>query len=405
MLEIFRANYSTAEGNQIEKVYYVDGQEEQRFLADERTFANTGSPESVDYKAICDGRPVTLNYRHRLLTSHRKLVLKEFTCFRDQTLEFVGGINVFVGENGTGKTHAMKTMYAVQKAQSALRNTDFQDELRRLFQVDSLDELISYQAPQHAQAMVTGSYGGSEWEFRIQRGQLHGIAKSPPTVPQPELPIFVPAIDMMGHSRGFVSAANIIELDFDSTCFDLLNYLSTKRKATLSDRRELDAKLREVVDDEIVQEEDGRFFLVNDRGRVSMPMVAEGIRKVATLRKLVENNWIARGTTLFWDEPEANLNPKIMNEVVQALLLISRSGVQVFLASHSYLILKELDVMRAHSDSVRFFSFERTEAGTLVHSSDTYLGMRPNVIEEQYAELYDRQIRKEIDALEQDVVQ
>ena len=75
-----------------------------------------------------------------------------------------------------------------------------------------------------------------------------------------------------------------------------------------------------------------------------MPMVAEGIRKVATLRKLVENNWITQGATLFWDEPEVNLNPKIMDEVVEALLMISRRGVQVFLASHSYVILKELEV-------------------------------------------------------------
>jgi hypothetical protein len=47
-----------------------------------------------------------------------------------------------------------------------------------------------------------------------------------------------------------------------------------------------------------------------------MPMVAEGLRKIATLVQLQRNGWLIPGTTLFWDEPETNLNPVLMDEVV-----------------------------------------------------------------------------------------
>ena len=205
---------------------------------------------------------------------------------------------------------------------------------------------------------------------------------------------------MMGHSKGFMAASNFVPLDFDSACTDILNFLSTKRKTSgTSDmgRQEVEAKLREIVPGEIeIDEQTQRYELVNDRGRFSMPMVAEGIRKVAALRKLVENNWIERGTTLFWDEPEVNLNPKIMDEVVEALWLICRRGVQIFIASHSYLILKELEVQQKHEDSLRYFAFECAHNGTVIHPSDTYLDLYPNPIEEQYAHLYDASIQKEI---------
>ena len=35
----------------------------------------------------------------------QKIKLKNFTVFEDFELEFSQGINVFIGENGTGKTH------------------------------------------------------------------------------------------------------------------------------------------------------------------------------------------------------------------------------------------------------------------------------------------------------------
>lgn len=45
---------------------------------------------------------------------HKSIRLQNFTVFKDLNLKFSPGINVFVGENGTGKTHPMKTLNGFQ---------------------------------------------------------------------------------------------------------------------------------------------------------------------------------------------------------------------------------------------------------------------------------------------------
>ncbi|MDZ7879708.1 MAG: AAA family ATPase [Saprospiraceae bacterium] len=38
------------------------------------------------------------------------LEFTDFTCFDDNKFEFSSGINVFIGKNGTGKTHILKPL-------------------------------------------------------------------------------------------------------------------------------------------------------------------------------------------------------------------------------------------------------------------------------------------------------
>jgi DNA repair ATPase RecN len=46
----------------------------------------------------------------------KTLSIKNFTVFSDVALAFSPGLNVIVGENGTGKTHLLKLGYLFCKA-------------------------------------------------------------------------------------------------------------------------------------------------------------------------------------------------------------------------------------------------------------------------------------------------
>ena len=74
-------------------------------------------------------------------------------------------------------------------------------------------------------------------------------------------------------------------------------------------------------------------------------MVAEGIRKIATLLHLLENGSLEVGDTLFWDEPESNLNPKLIKDVAAAIYFLCQNGIQVVIGTHSYFLLKEIDLI------------------------------------------------------------
>lgn len=50
----------------------------------------------------------------------KHLALHNFTVFKDADLQFSPGLNVIIGENGTGKTHLLKIAYLLSNAWSNL---------------------------------------------------------------------------------------------------------------------------------------------------------------------------------------------------------------------------------------------------------------------------------------------
>jgi len=69
------------------------------------------------------------------------------------------------------------------------------------------------------------------------------------------------------------------------------------------------------------------FFLRNKAGEIEFTLVAEGIRKLALLWLLVTNGVLDKEATLYWDEPETNLNPSMIPLVVEVILELEKLGV------------------------------------------------------------------------------
>jgi hypothetical protein len=95
-----------------------------------------------------------------------RLGLRAFGAFEDVELPFAGGINVFIGANGTGKTHAMKALYAVLKpfeiASGALSlDVRILEKLANVFKPDEgqVSHLIRRPGPGEARIVVEGTAG------------------------------------------------------------------------------------------------------------------------------------------------------------------------------------------------------------------------------------------------------
>ena len=106
---------------------------------------------------------------------------------------------------------------------------------------------------------------------------------------------------------------------------------------------------------------------------------------------------------LFWDEPETNLNPKLFGVVMDILLELQRAGMQVFLATHDYVILEELDLRKRDGDAVAFHSLHREKStGEIAcNTANSYLEVEPNVIAEAFTDLYDREIARNLEGIAQ----
>lgn len=167
---------------------------------------------------------------------------------------------------------------------------------------------------------------------------------------QDKPPVFLPTRELLTLYPGFVSLYETRYLEFDETWRDTCLLLGAPALRGLREGAvaRLIEPLEEQLGGRVVLDANGRFYLYRfNGGKMEMPLVAEGWRKLAMLVRLIATGSLLDKGCLFWDEPEANLNPRLIREVARAILGICEEGVQVFVATHSLFLLRELEIPRA----------------------------------------------------------
>ena len=126
---------------------------------------------------------------------------------------------------------------------------------------------------------------------------------------------------------------------------------------------------------------------------MEMPLVAEGWRKLAMLYRLIATGSLLDEGAIFWDEPEANLNPKLIREVARAILGVCEAGVQAIIATHSLFLLREFEILLAREFqgvAQRYFALHRAPEGVQVAQSDSVAEVEPLLLLDEELEQSDR---------------
>ena len=344
-----------------------------------------------------------------------RIELENFTAFRSLQLDLCPGVNVLVGANGTGKTHLMKVCYAACDA-SRNRGDDFGHKLVAVFLPSrrNLHRLVRRQEGVAGVATILVARGDRQLKASFVS---HLVASKPVslrpstfTADEPDddaeerayksmESVYIPPKEMLSNAPGFRSLYSNREVHFEEVYRDILDraYLPSLRGPIDSDGECLLEKLREAIGGEVAVEGE-EFFLRSEQGDLEFSLLAEGVRKLALLWLLMRNGTLQPDSVLFWDEPETNLNPKLFGVVMDVLLELQRQGVQVFLATHDYVILKELDLRTTSADKVAFHALYHAEDTGEVACATTfsYRDINPNAIADTFANLYDREIDRSL---------
>jgi hypothetical protein len=154
--------------------------------------------------------------------------------------------------------------------------------------------------------------------------------------------VYIPVKEMLSNAPGFRSLYNLRNIHFEEVYADILDraFLDPLKDPLDMDRKKLLEILQKAMGGKITRDHE-EFFLRNKQGKLEFTLLAEGLRKLGLLWLLIQNGTLADNAKLFWDEPESNLNPKLMQTVVEIMLKLQRQGVQIFLSTHEYIILKE----------------------------------------------------------------
>ena len=340
------------------------------------------------------------------------LAVEGFTVFQREEFRFGPGLNVIVGENGAGKSHLLKLAYCMARSLypagrgSGLSGaavdlgTTIAAKLGAVFLPDRLAHLL-HNGKQVAGDGEAGNAGsgnadtgcrvslrftsGDSLSFRFDSADDSSVhVTSQPALPDSGIgaPIYLPTRELISAPPEFASRFHLFGTLFDQTYLDLALALSDplpNRNGNGDDTRlaRLVAPLEEAIGGKLVLRPDcgGRIFLRTVGGDREMTLLAEGQRKLAMLACLILNGSISRQGTVFWDEPETNLNPRLMVGLAQVLARLAADGVQVIIATHSLFMMREIAIQRdrlgaGHRPSARYVSLIATDEGVVMQDGE-----------------------------------
>lgn len=266
-------------------------------------------------------------------------------------LQFCDGINIIIGENGVGKTTILKMIYAALQASLPEKKQGNTQRIAQLFSNNITNAGLLESKNSKGQSYYKVSYGQHTFtqnisgNFILEEG-WHG---------QNIQSVFIPAMEMLSHSQGFLALNQKYKLPFDGTQMDIIINASLPEVWELPDYMEpVLSKISSVIDGIVTMENDIFYILKNNGMKIEFSLEAEGLRKLGLLWKLIRNGLLEEGTVLLWDEPEANLNPELFPLVADILLELERAGIQIFIATHSYNLAKYFELRRNNEKEVQY---------------------------------------------------
>ena len=333
----------------------------------------------------------------------KRLHLQNFTVFADADFEFGPGLNVLVGTNGTGKSHVLKVGYAALNTIYKLsRGAEdgfelkwleqnfrvyLSEKFKGIFQPDrgilgylirwhkaSETSFISVELGESVQSQL--KFGFPHHHERNQVVRIENLSKQP--APEDTVqPVFITAKEVL--TLAWISRLNRDrKLPIDETYPDLLDLLRQIELRQIGKVvMDVVVKIERLLGGTVDLEGD-RFYLLQDNApQIEMNLVAEGLRKFAMLAQLLYNGSLTQKTTLFWDEPEANLNPALLQKLAAILAELARQGFQIILATHSTDLLKEFHILSRQKDAeplpIKYFGLNvRQGEATTVVTTDNF---------------------------------
>lgn len=313
---------------------------------------------------------------------------KNLTTLPNETLVFAPGLNVVVAENGCGKTHLLKAIYALLAVNAGKDLTkeslkkSYADKLMGVFRPESLGRLVKRKQGSGREGCevaltMVDTQQSCEISFASQASSYVKIEHAPSlglSLP----PVYLPTRELVTLCPWFINLYDNYHLEFEETWRDTCSLLGAP--SVKGPRELVVAKLMQPLEEAMggkvfIEPNTGRFYLHQPGQKLEMTLVAEGLRKLAMLARLISTGVLLEQGYLFWDEPEANLNPKLIKTLARVILSLAAQGIQIFIASHSLFLLRELEILardeKEYADVARrYFGLSMGEEGTVLEQSD-----------------------------------
>ncbi len=345
--------------------------------------------------------------------------IKHFLNHEQFSVQNLPPITVLIGENDTGKTGILKMLYTTAKALEIFtrRNgrTDnlfkkvLAEKMTDVFQPrkSGIGDLVRKPGREKLSAEIglhRPEKGGFHQDIHFTFGEktTHSIVDCTEQIgkaPEDFNTLFIPAKEVLTAFKAikFTRDPHFL-LGFDDTYIDLIKALEipTRKGNLLQDLVKVNKDLEHLFDGSVEQREgDEPFVFKKGNTEFAISMTAEGIKKVGILTTLIRNRQLGKNTVLFFDEPETALHPKAIRQLMEMLVGMSNAGVQIFLSTHNYFVIKQLAICaRREKMDILCCSLERGGDGRSIQNKQSNLrdGLPENPIISEALQMFDEDV-------------
>lgn len=314
----------------------------------------------------------------------------------------LGQINLLIGANSTGKTFLLKALYSMIRAQEECGRGDdprsfdeiLADKWYWTFQTDKLGDLVKKGTGNRLKATITMN---DNCALAVEFGQETTKKLNPlhNNLPLREAnSVFLPPKEVLSLSKVILkSALQDKAFGFDATYVDLVlalqnpTQMGRNYKSFMQSRQKLESMFQGKVEFDSANE---KWVYKQGNSRFSVHTTAEGIKKIAILDILLGNRYLSPQSVIFIDEPESALHPSAISHFLDIVDLLSKQGIQFFITTHSYFVVKKLYLLALKNQS----HLPVLIADKLGHwtQSDLLDGMPQNSIIDEAIRLFDEEM-------------
>lgn len=342
----------------------------------------------------------------------KKLELENFMIFNELNIEFSPNINVICGENSTGKTAMIKLLYACTKGCTDMNRSkgDLTKEKKESILVeklqgvyrtdkDSVGRLVSRrQGSSHTNICIKYD-NGTNVKFGFGNRQERHVDLKDYDVNsfQHSCPVYIPPKEIISSTENFASLYADYHIAFEETYYDLARLLERplRKGPNTTEQNCVMKSFEDIVNGSIIQKDKNFYLKVKGSGEFEMGLVSEGYRKLATIMYLILSGSLSKDSVLFWDEPETNMNPKMIKPMVEAIVELAKMGVQVFVTTHDYFVQQCFNMAAVYQNNkglkYNFISLYMSDDGIKYEKADELQKLEHNAVLEEFDALYDRE--------------
>ena len=261
--------------------------------------------------------------------SNFKFKIKNVGSIQDADMD-IGKINVIGGKNCTGKSTTSNLLYCFLRAISTRNDSTIIHLLESEFDITGPQENNDY-------ACVYGEdfeYVIDFKNFKFENKGLYDLSKV----------FYFDSFSLFDNKSGgtyFLEHVKSLEAALE------INGSADR------DDLEVEKLIKEILGGEI-RKENGELFFVRENGFKShMKNTSSGVKQVAIIQTLLNNNELEPNSFLIMDEPEVNLHPEWQIKFAKILvLLVKELDLSIYIASHSPFFIEAIELYSQYYDLI-----------------------------------------------------